>query len=121
TEDLHFELSMHGIRALPPGVMVYEIAGPMFFGAVENFERTLLEIHADVKILIIRLRRVPFMDITGIQTLEEVVGKLRKRGVKVVLCEANQRVTAKLRRAGVLEDPRPDEYAQRLIDAIRSA
>src|SRR3954464_14617172 len=38
TADLHAELSAHGIRALPPGLIVYEIAGPMFFGAVENFE-----------------------------------------------------------------------------------
>jgi sulfate permease, SulP family len=121
TADLQAELSMHGLRALPPGLMVYEIAGPMFFGAVENFERALLEIHADVRTLIIRLRRVPFMDITGIQTLEEVTGKLRKRGVNVVLCEANERVMTKLRRAGVLEDEPPGGYAQRLIDAIRAA
>jgi sulfate permease, SulP family len=121
TADLQAELSMHGLRALPPGTLVYEIAGPMFFGAVENFERVLLETHVDVKTLIIRLRRVPFMDITGIQTLEEVAGKLRKRGVNVVLCEANERVMTKLRRAGVLEDEPPGGYAQRLIDAIRAA
>ena len=48
----------------------------------------------------IRLRRVPFMDITGLQTLIEVVGKLRRRGVAVVLCEANARVRGKLARAG---------------------
>ena len=52
--------------------------------------------------LIIRLDRVPFMDITGIQTLQEVIGKLRKRGVLVLLCEANSRVYTKLQTAGVL-------------------
>jgi len=95
------ELRSFGLTALPPSVMVYEIAGPMFFGAVENFRRALLEMRPGPETLIIRLDRVPFMDITGIQTLEEVTAKLRKRGVLVLLCEANARVHAKLQMAGV--------------------
>ena len=42
------------------------------------------------------------MDITGLQTLEEVIQKLAKRGVAVVLCEANTRVRGKLKKAGLL-------------------
>ena len=49
------ELAQHGLSELPPGVLVYEIAGPMFFGAVENFERVLLQTHADPTTLVIRL------------------------------------------------------------------
>ncbi len=73
--ELHTELARHGIQHLPPDLLVYEIAGPMFFGAVENFERALVQTQVDPKTLIIRLRRVPFMDITGIQVLEEVMQK----------------------------------------------
>jgi sulfate permease, SulP family len=75
----------------------------MFFGAVENFERVLLQTHTDPTQLILRLRQVPFMDITGIQTLEAVIRKLRKRDVRVMLSEANERVLGKLRNAGVLD------------------
>jgi SulP family sulfate permease len=99
---LKVELLELGVTVLPANVVVYEIAGPMFFGAVENFRRPLLEMRPVPQTLIIRLDRVPFMDITGIQTLEEVIGKLRKRGVLVLLCEANTRVYAKLQTAGVL-------------------
>jgi SulP family sulfate permease len=99
---LKSELAELGLCELPGHVMVYEIVGPMFFGAVENFRRPLLEMRPYPRTLIIRLDRVPFMDITGIQTLDEVIGKLRKRGVTVLLCEANARVYAKLRNAGVL-------------------
>ncbi|MBX3638068.1 MAG: STAS domain-containing protein [Rubrivivax sp.] len=120
-EELRTELQQHGIEKLPHGVMVYEIAGPMFFGAVENFERTLLQTHSDPKTLILRLRRVPFMDITGIQTLDEVTGKLRQRGVQVLLCEANPRVLGKLRRAGVVGNGRGDSYTERFADALRLA
>ena len=121
TQALQAELAQHGIERLPPDVVVYEIAGPMFFGAVDNFERALLQTHTDPKTLVIRLRHVPFMDITGIQTLEGVIGKLRKRGVTVVLCEANVRVLAKLRKAGLLGEDIPGAYADHLIDAIGAA
>ena len=74
------------IDKLPPGVLVYAIEGPFFFGAVENFERVLLETHTDPRVLVLRLRRVPFMDITGLQTLEEVIQQMttaRRAGVVV--------------------------------------
>jgi SulP family sulfate permease len=117
--ELHTELARHGIQQLPPDLLVYEIAGPMFFGAVENFERALVQTHADPKTLIIRLRRVPFMDITGIQVLEEVMRKLRLRGIRVMLCEANERVHAKLERAGVIKEDAADDYVDHLIEAIK--
>ena len=117
--ELHTELARHGIQHLPPDLLVYEIAGPMFFGAVENFERALVQTQADPKILIIRLRRVPFMDITGIQVLEEVMQKLRLRGIRVMLCEANERVLAKLQRAGVINEGSAEDYVDHLIEAIK--
>ena len=103
--DAHLgpELADQGMQSLPAGMLVYAIEGPFFFGAVENFERALALTHTDPQILVLRLRRVPFMDITGLQTLEEVIGKMQKRGIRVMLCEANKRVKGKLARAGLLE------------------
>ena len=92
-----------GLAHLPPDVVVYEITGPLFFGAIENIRRPLLEIRPHPKTLIIRLDRVPFIDLTGIHTLSETIQELRKKGVSVVLCEANERVREKLLRAGLLE------------------
>jgi SulP family sulfate permease len=100
--DLQADLVKLGIAKLPPGVLVYAIDGPFFFGAVENFERALAFTHTEPRILLIRLRRVPYMDITGLQTLEEVIQALMKRGVTVVLTEANRRVHGKLERVGVI-------------------
>jgi len=99
---LRAELQDLGLARLPAGLLVYDISGPMFFGAIENFERAMLQTHAQVRVLIVRLRHVPFTDITGLQTLEEVIGKLHKRKVKVLVCEANERVAAKLRNAGIV-------------------
>jgi SulP family sulfate permease len=54
-------------------------------------------------VVILRLRWVPFMDITGLQTLEEVVRDLQRRKVRVMITGANERVSAKLEKAGLLE------------------
>lgn len=100
-ERLDQELGGNGSFKLPRGVMVYSIDGPFFFGAAETFERAIAQIHEDPKVLVIRLGRVPLMDITGLQTLEEVIAQFVRRGVRVLLCEANPRVAGKLDRAGI--------------------
>lgn len=101
--DLRSELGRKAPLQLPAGVMVYSIEGPFFFGAVENFERALAQTHTDPKLLVLRLRRVPFMDVTALETLEEVIRNFARRRVRVALSEANPRVRGKLERAGILE------------------
>ena len=103
---------------LPPGVLVYAVEGPFFFGAVENFERALASTHTDPKVLIIRLRWVPFIDITGLQTLEEVIMDLQRRNVRVMLTGANERVRAKLEKAGILDLVGRENFFERLPNAL---
>jgi len=88
---------------LPPDTLVYAIDGPLFFAAVEPFERALAETHTDPRTVIIRLGGAPFMDITGLQALRDAVADLHRRGVRVIVCEANERVRMKLDRAGVMD------------------
>lgn len=108
---LQAELSMAGWPALPEDVLVYSIEGPLFFGAVDSLERVLKDTHSDPRVLVIRLGRVPFMDITGIRALAEAVQNLERRGVRALLCEANQRVLRKLVRAELVNrDDDPVRY-----------
>jgi sulfate permease, SulP family len=100
--ELQNEFANSGFTALPIGVLVYLVEGPFFFGAVENFERALASTHTDPRVLIVRLLRVPFIDITGLQTLEEVIRDLHKRHVRVMLTEANPRVHGKLEKAEII-------------------
>ena len=119
-EELAQELKHLGLEKLPKGVLVYAIEGPFFFGAVESLGQVLGEIHLDPTLLIIRLKRVPFMDITGLQALEEAVDDLRRRGVSVVLCEANPRVLRKLARTGILQKLGADSYFETLVQSIKA-
>ncbi len=115
------ELASQGLAALPADTLLYELTGPMFFAAVDNFERVLRETATAPKVLILRLHRVPFMDITGLQCLEDAIAGLQKRGVKVVLCEASSRVLVKMRHAGLFEVLQPNRYFESLSDALRCA
>jgi sulfate permease, SulP family len=112
------ELKALGLGELPTGIVVYEVAGPMFFGVVEKFERALLETHTLPRVLILRLDRVPFIDITGIQTLELVLRELRKKHIAVLLCEASPRVLAKLQAAELLPNPPGPDYHDTLQAAL---
>jgi SulP family sulfate permease len=103
---------------VPDGVLVYAIQGPFFFAAVESFERALAQTHTDPQVLVIRLNRMPFVDITGLQTIEEVIEDVGSRDVRVVLCEANTRVKTKLTRAGIIGDRRDDLYRDSLPEAL---
>jgi SulP family sulfate permease len=81
--------------------LVYSVEGPLFFGAVENFERTprhypYRSAGADHPFTLGTLYRHH-------RTLEEVIHDLRKRGVRVMLTGANARVKAKLEKAGILQ------------------
>ncbi|MDO9023384.1 sulfate permease [Zwartia sp.] len=105
----------------PDGVLVYEVDGPMFFAAIENFERALKHTKSDPKTLVIRMRRVPFIDATGLQSIEETVNDFHRRGVQVLLCEANARVLEKLRKAKIVDQYANAQYYDTLEQAFRSA
>ena len=102
-QELTHEFAHSGYHQLPDDVLVFTVEGPLFFGAMENFERAIASSHSDPKHLIIRLKWVPFIDITGLQTLEEVIGDFKKRGVNIILSGANQRVLRKLKKAGIVD------------------
>jgi len=119
--ELNREMAMQNRILLPPGVLVYSVEGPFFFGAVESFEHALSVTHNDLQTLIIHLKRVPFIDITGIQTLEEVIEKLHKRKTRVILSSANTRVTRKLEKAGIVRQVGQENVFTQLGDAVNSA
>lgn len=100
--ELQRELAAEGLGVLPAGVQVYSVEGPFFFAAVEAFEQVLAGRDTACTAVVIRLRYVPFIDATGLQTLEDVVEQLRAQGVRVMFTELNERVRVKMRRMGLL-------------------
>ena len=89
--------------SIPHDVEVFEITGPLFFGAAYKFKDAMRFIEKPPKILIIRMRQVPIIDATGIRTLEEVYKESKRRGTKLILSEVHsQHVMKELQVARLL-------------------
>ena len=83
---------------IPEHVEVYEINGPYFFGAGNRFEDIVAPFSHKPKVRIIRMRKVPFIDSTGLHNLENMCLTSQKEGITVVLSGVNEKVDAVLRR-----------------------
>ncbi|WP_165313497.1 SulP family inorganic anion transporter [Vibrio ziniensis] len=120
-EELNPDLQRHGKNALPRELAIYALDGPFFFAAAETFERVMTSIQETPKILIIRLRWVPFVDITGLQALEEIIENFHHRNVTVLISGANPRVTQKLSRAGIIHLVGENNVYKNFDDALRES
>lgn len=88
---------------LPGQVEVFEITGPLFFGAAYKFKDAMKFIEKTPKVLIIRMRQVPVIDATGIKVIKEVYKELKHRGTKLILSEVySQQVLGELKNARLL-------------------
>jgi SulP family sulfate permease len=86
---------------MPPGVLLYEIAGPLFFGAANKAMTTLRTVaRKGVKVVVLDLRSVPIVDATGLVALDSTVGKLRDAGIVVVLAGVQVQPLRALAKAG---------------------
>jgi SulP family sulfate permease len=88
---------------LPKEVEVFEITGPLFFGAAYKFRDAMKYIKKHPKVLIIRMRHVPIIDSTGIQVLKEVIGNSVKNHTKIILSELeNEQVEKALKESRLM-------------------
>lgn len=89
------------LPTLPKGVTMYQINGPLFFGATQTFQDTLSRLPDKPKVLILRMRNVPFIDATGIHRLLEVIKKFAQQNTHVILSGVNDKVLGDLEKAGI--------------------
>ncbi len=85
---------------IPDRVEVYEINGPYFFGIANRFEEVMNEQGKHPAVRIIRMRKVPFIDSTGVHNLTNLCKKCLKKDVKIVLSGVNPKVMEVLTKAG---------------------
>ena len=85
---------------IPKGVEVYAINGPYFFGAGNRFEEIMATFGDRPKVRVIRMRKVPFVDSTGIHNLTNLCLMSKKEGIQIVLSGVTQKVDAQLTKAG---------------------
>jgi len=88
---------------LPENISIYEIAGPLFFASAKEYAETIKKIGFRCKVMIIRMRHVPFVDSTGLKNFKEVIHILNSSGVEVVLSGVNQLVCRDFKKNGLID------------------
>lgn len=89
------------VISLPPGVEVYEIDGPFFFGVANKFDEAMRVVRDKPKVRIIRMRKVPFMDSTGLHNLQSLCEKANNEGIHTVLSGVKPNIRTKIEKSGI--------------------
>lgn len=96
------EATTHELLNVAPGVEVYEIDGPFFFGVATKFDDIMRSTLSEKPLVrIIRMRRVPFIDATGVHNLEILIKSSQQMGIHIVLSGVNDNVRAVLIKNGI--------------------
>lgn len=96
------EATQHEVLDVAPGVSVYEIDGPFFFGVATKFDEMMRStLGAKPVVRIIRMRKVPFIDATAVHNLELLIKSSQSEGIHIVLSGVNPQVRQTLIKAGV--------------------
>ena len=108
--------------AIPEGCAVYEINGPYFFGIANKFDDLMANIgHKKPKVRIIRMRKVPFIDSTGIHNLQTLIEMNHEEGIHVILSGVNQKVHSQLQKARFYDLMESDHICPHIDVALEKA
>lgn len=120
--NTRMDTTAFGHFELPPGVRLFEIAGPLFFGATQKAVSVLDDLKKERGgTVVLDLARVPVMDATGLVALETILAKLKRAGHKVILSGVNPQPAEVLARAEIKREPGKLAYAPDLDTALSMA
>lgn len=120
--DEDSEMLHHEVLNVNPGVEVYEIDGPFFFGVATKFDETMRNsMGRKPSVRIIRMRKVPFIDSTGIHNLEILINSSQAEGIHVVLSGVKENVHAALVNAGIDKMVGEDHICSHITKAVEMA
>ncbi len=98
------DISLHEEKLIiPDGIEVYEIDGPYFFGIANKFDEIMKSVGDNPHVRIIRMRKVPFIDSTGLHNLQTLCEASKRENIHIVLSGVNQQVQHTLEKAGFIE------------------
>ena len=108
--NIESDLELHEEKLfVPEGVAVYEIDGPYFFGVANKFDEIMTRMSKPPRVRIIRMRRVPFIDSTGLHNLENLCIQSRRQGSIVILSGVTMQVRKTLLKAK-FDDIIPEDH-----------
>lgn len=108
-----------GLMQLPEHVRVYEISGPLFFGAANIIGE--ITVKDFTKCLILRMRSVPALDVTAMNSLEDLYAKCEKQGIKVIFSHVNEQPMKTMKKAGFVNRVGSEYFCPNIDAAVKKA
>jgi len=108
-------------RVVPPGVEVFEIQGPFFFGAADRFKEAIRTIEKPVPVIILRIRNVPAVDATGLHMIREFLHQCRKDSTTLVLSGVHTQPLYAMKRSGLWDEIGEENIFGNIDDALNRA
>lgn len=115
------EMTQHETLNIAKGVEVYEINGPFFFGVATKFDEVMREMGDKPVVRIIRMRKVPFIDSTGLHNLQILVESSHREGIRVILSGVNPSVQETLRKSGLNQIVGNENICDHISKAVEKA
>lgn len=107
------------LRVVPKYTLVYEISGPMFFAAADKIMRISLK--DDEKCLVIRMRSVNAIDVTAMNSMEELFEACKKRGITMILSHVNEQPMNVMKKSGFYDKVGSENFCSHIDEALKRA
>ncbi|WP_372807547.1 SulP family inorganic anion transporter [Pontiella sp.] len=109
------------LREVPPGIEVYEVEGPFFFGMADTFWNALGNRRKNIPVLILRIRNVPAIDATGLQNLRQLHAQCRKQKTQLVFSGVAAQPRKTFEQSGFMAEVGPANFCPSIDSAIERA
>ena len=107
------------LKVIPPHTRVYEITGPLFFGAVDKILD--IKFSNETVCLILRMRSVPSVDSTALNSLEDLARKCKKKGITLILSHVNQQPMESMKKSGLYQQIGEDFFCNNIDESLKKA
>ena len=118
-DDLKELAEQEHLRQIPMSICVYEITGPLFFGAADQLKE--IGVKSQTRVLILRMRGVPALDITALNALKDLRVRLKRQGITLVLSHVNEQPMKVMEKGGFLEKVGEENICENIDAAIERA
>lgn len=119
--DEHADPDAISLRKLPEKTVVYEITGPMFFGAVDKFFDMVAESKKSNYAMVIRMRAVPALDVSAFKTIENLYYQCEKNHITLILSHVNEQPMSVFRKEGLYDKIGADNFKPHISEALKRA
>ena len=106
---------------IPENTAVYEITGPMFFGASDKLSQIVSGFGKSCRVLILRMRGVPALDATAYKTIEDIYKKCKETNVTLIISHINEQPLKVLKKQGLFDKMGEEHFAANISEAIEKA